>query len=105
MPSVGLFKAKVLGIAAGTAALINSCNRKGFRRICRSPCGFPRGLTKEARAKLLQEGSEPTVGCSRSSFKLLGLTGKKSLKLNNVDLHQLTISPALGRGLVRRRGD
>jgi uncharacterized oligopeptide transporter (OPT) family protein len=102
--SVGLFKAKVLGIAAGTAALIKFLQSEGIQTFLQITMWLPWNLDKEGRAKLLKEGSERLWVLHEDLFRLFGLTGEKSLKLRGVDLHQLTISPALDVALFGAGG-
>jgi uncharacterized oligopeptide transporter (OPT) family protein len=78
--SIGLFKAKVLGIAAGLAAFIKFWQSEGIQTWVQTRIG----VAKERIFHLPED-----------LFPLLGLTGDKAPKIRGIEMTQLTISPAL----------
>lgn len=86
--SVGLFKAKVLGISAGVAAFIKFLQAEGIQEWLQK-----RLLKLESFWHLHEE-----------LFPLFGLTGDKAPKLRNIEMRQLTISPALDIAMMGAGG-
>lgn len=86
--SIGLFKAKVLGVSAGLAAFIKFLQAEGIQEWLQK-----RLLKMESFWHFHEE-----------LFPLLGLTGDKSPKLRGIELKQLTISPALDVAMIGAGG-
>jgi uncharacterized oligopeptide transporter (OPT) family protein len=87
--SVGLFKAKVLGIAAGIAAFLKFLQSEGIQTLLQTKLG----LAKE-KVWHLQE----------DLFTLFGLTGDKAPRLRGIEMSQLTITPAFDVALIGAGG-
>lgn len=86
--SVGMFKAKVLGVSAGLAAFIKFLQAEGIQEWLQK-----RLLKLESFWHLHEE-----------LFPLFGLTGDKAPKLRGIDMRQLTISPALDVAMIGAGG-
>lgn len=86
--SIGLFKAKVLGISAGLAAFIKFLQAEGIQEWLQK-----RLLKLESFWHFHEE-----------LFPLFGLTGDKAPKLRGVEMKQLTISPALDVAMIGAGG-
>lgn len=86
--SVGMFKAKVLGISAGLAAFIKFLQAEGIQEWLQK-----RLLKLESFWHFHEE-----------LFPLFGLTGDKAPKLRGIDMRQLTISPALDVAMIGAGG-
>ena len=87
--AVGLFKAKVLAISAGTAAFIKFLQSEGIQTWLQTAIGVAKDKVWHLHEDL---------------FPLLGLTGDKTPKLRGIDLPQLTISPAFDVALIGAGG-
>lgn len=87
--SVGLFKAKVLGYAAGLAAMLKFLQSEGIQTWLQTSIGI-------ARKKV--------VYLHEDLFALFGLTGDKAPRLRGIDVNQLTISPALDVAMIGAGG-
>lgn len=87
--AVGLFKAKVLGIAAGLAAFIKFLQSESVHTWWQQ-----KFLGAKEKIYFLNE----------ELFHLFGLTGPKEPKLNGIPLSQLTISPALDIAMIGAGG-
>lgn len=87
--SVGLFKAKVLGYAAGLAATLKFLQSEGIQTWLQTSIGI-------ARKKV--------VYLHEDLFALFGLTGDKAPRLRGIDVNQLTISPALDVAMIGAGG-
>lgn len=86
--AIGLFKAKVLGVAAGLAAFIKFLQAEGIQEWLQK-----RLLKLESFWHFHEE-----------LFPLFGLTGDKAPKLRGIDMKQLTISPALDVAMIGAGG-
>lgn len=86
--SIGLFKAKVLGVSAGLAAFIKFLQAEGIQE-----------WLQKRLFKL-----ESFWHFHEELFPLLGLTGDKAPKLRGIDMRQLTISPALDVAMIGAGG-
>lgn len=86
--SVGMFKAKVLGYAAGLAAFIKFLQAEDMQ--------------KWLQTKLLK--LESFWHLHEELFPLLGWTGTKAPKLRGIEMKQLTISPALDVAMIGAGG-
>jgi uncharacterized oligopeptide transporter (OPT) family protein len=87
--SVGLLKAKILGIAAGTAAFIKFLQSEGIQTWIQTKLGIAK---------------ENVLHLHEDLFHLFGLTGKNSPRLRNIELQQLTVSPVLDVALLGAGG-
>jgi uncharacterized oligopeptide transporter (OPT) family protein len=87
--SVGLMKAKILGVAAGTAAFIKFLQSEGIQTWIQTRVGV-------AKDKVLH--------LHEDLFQLFGLTGPNAPKLRGVDLNQLTVSPTVDVALIGAGG-
>jgi uncharacterized oligopeptide transporter (OPT) family protein len=86
--TVGLFKAKVLGVAAGLAALIKFLQSEGIHEFLQK--------------KLL--GLKSMWYLPEDLFELFGVTDATVPKIRNIDVRQLTITPALDVALIGAGG-
>ncbi len=87
--SVGLFKAKVLGIAAGGAAFIKFLQSEGIQTWLQTTIGMAK---------------DKVIHLHEDLFQLFGLTGARALKLRGIDLNQLTISPTFDVAMIGAGG-
>lgn len=87
--AVGLLKAKILGIAAGTAALIKFVQSEGIQTWLQTHLG----VAKE-RVFLLHE----------DLFHLFGLTGDKAPMWRKVKMSELTLTPVVDVALIGAGG-
>ncbi|MDB5345208.1 MAG: hypothetical protein JWP89_3585 [Schlesneria sp.] len=87
--SVGLLKAKILGVAAGTAAFIKFLQSEGIQTWIQMKMGI-------AKDKVLH--------LHEDLFQLFGLTGPNAPKLRGVELSQLTVSPTVDVALIGAGG-
>jgi len=87
--SVGLFKAKVLGVAAGLAAFIKFLQSEGIQTWLQTTIGIAK---------------EKVFHLHEDLFKLFGLTGDRALKLRGIDVNQLTISPTFDVAMIGAGG-
>lgn len=86
--AIGLFKAKVLGISAGLAALVKFVQSEGIQEWLQK-----RLLKLDSFWHLHEE-----------LFPMFGLTGAKAPKLRGIEMKQLTISPALDIAMIGAGG-
>lgn len=87
--SVGLFKAKVLGIAAAIAAFIKFLQAEGIQTLLQTNLGI-------AKEKVLH--------LHEDLFTLFGLTGAKAPRLRGIEMSELTITPAFDVALIGAGG-
>ena len=102
--SVGLFKAKVLAIAAGTAAFIKFLQAEAIQKWLQVALWLPYGLDKTDWKRQLKEGTGRIWLFHEDLFELFGLMGDKTPKLRGVPLSQLTIVPALDIAMIGAGG-
>lgn len=102
--SVGIFKAKVLAIAAGTTAVIKFLQADAIQLWLQVALWLPSGLDKKARGELLQAGQERLWLFHENLYELFRLTKDKALKWRGIELSQLTIIPALDLSLIGAGG-
>ncbi|MCX7420523.1 MAG: OPT/YSL family transporter [Planctomycetia bacterium] len=88
--SVGLFKAKVLGIAAGTAAFIKLLQSES--------------LQQWLQTKVFGVAKEKVWHFAEDLFDLFHVTEKNVPRLRGIDVRQLTISPALDIAMIGAGG-
>ena len=88
--SVGLFKAKVLGIAAGTAAFIKFLQSES--------------LQQWLQTKVFGVAKEKVWHFAEDLFDLFHVTEKNVPRLRGIDVRQLTISPALDIAMIGAGG-
>ena len=86
--AIGMFKAKVLGVAAGLAAIIKFVQSEGIQEWLQK--------------KVLKLDSFWHL--HEDLFPMFGLTGDKAPKLRGIDMKQLTISPALDIAMIGAGG-
>lgn len=88
--AVGLFKAKVLGIAAGLAAFVKFLQSESLQHWLQTKVF---GVAKEKLWHLHED-----------LFDLFGVTDKTVPRLRGIDVRQLTISPALDVAMIGAGG-
>ena len=88
--SVGLFKAKVLGIAAGSAAFIKFLQSES--------------LQQWLQTKVFGVAKEKVWHFAEDLFDLFHVTEKNVPRLRGIDVRQLTISPALDIAMIGAGG-
>lgn len=88
--AVGMFKAKVLGIAAGSAAFIKFLQSESLQQWLQNKVF---GVAKEKFWHLHED-----------LFELFGVTDKTVPRLRGIDVRQLTISPALDVAMIGAGG-
>jgi uncharacterized oligopeptide transporter (OPT) family protein len=102
--SVGIFKAKVLAIAAGTTAFIKFLQAEKIQLWLQAGWSLPRGLDKKARGELLIAAKERLWILHEDLFELFRLTKDKAPKWRGIEMSQLTITPALDLSLIGAGG-
>lgn len=102
--SVGLFKAKVLAVAAGAAAFIKFLQAEAIHTWLQVALWIPSGLTKKDWQAQLDEGSKRIWVLHEDLFQLFGLTGDRALTWRGIKLSQLTVVPALDLALMGAGG-
>ena len=102
--SVGLFKAKVLAIAAGTAALIKFLQAEAIQSWLQVAIWLPRNLGAKVWKERLEEGVKRLWILHEDLFTLFGYTGDKIPKLGGVAMTQLTIVPAFDIAMMGAGG-
>lgn len=102
--SVGIFKAKVLAVAAGTAALIKFFQAEAIQMWLQVSLWASFISDKAKRAEMIAEGSKRLFVFHEDLFQLFHLTGKNSPKWRGIDMHQLTISPSLDVAMIGAGG-
>lgn len=102
--SVGLFKAKVLAVAAGVAAFIKFLQAEAIHTWLQVALWIPSGLTRQDWQKQLDEGSKRIWVFHEDLFQLFGLTGDRALTWRGIKLSQLTVVPALDLALMGAGG-
>ncbi len=88
--SVGLFKAKVLAIAAGAAACLKFLQAEALQQL--------------VQGKLLGRATEKVWHLQEDVFSLLHLDDKDLPTLRGVELRELTITPAMDIALIGAGG-
>ncbi|GDY07283.1 peptide transporter [Planctomycetia bacterium] len=88
--AVGLFKAKVLGIAAGLAAFVKFLQSESLQHWL--------------QAKVFGVAKEKLWHLHEDLFDLFGVTDKTVPRLRGIDVRQLTISPALDVAMIGAGG-
>ena len=102
--SVGLFKAKVLGIAAGTAAIIKFAQAEAIQSWLQVAVWLPRNLEPTVWKERLEAGVKQLWILHEDLFTLFGFTGEKIPKLGGVAMTQLTIVPAFDIAMLGAGG-
>ncbi|MCA9061508.1 MAG: OPT/YSL family transporter [Planctomycetaceae bacterium] len=88
--AAGLFKARVLAFAAGTAAFIKFLQAESIQIL--------------VQGKLLRVAEEKVWHLKEDLFEMLGLVGERSPKIRGVPMEQLTVSPGLDIALMGAGG-
>lgn len=88
--SVGMFKAKVLAIAAGSAAFIKFLQSEGIQAWI--------------QGKLFKIAHDKVWHLKEDFFQMFGLVGERSPKIRGIPVEQLTVSPALDVAMIGAGG-
>jgi uncharacterized oligopeptide transporter (OPT) family protein len=102
--SVGLFKAKVLMIAAGSAAFIKFVQSEAIQTWLQVAAWLPRHLGAKVWKDRIDKGIERMWILHEDLFTLFGFTGDKIPKLGGVAMTQLTIIPAFDVAMMGAGG-
>lgn len=102
--SVGLYKAKVLAVAAGAAAFIKFLQAESIHTWLQVALWLPAGLTKKAWQKAIDEGAKRIWVLHEDLFQLFGLTGDRVPTFRGIKMNQLTVVPALDLALMGAGG-
>lgn len=87
--AVGLFKAKVLGIAAGAAAFIKFLQSSGIQTWLQTKFGVAKASVWHLKEDL---------------FELFHLTGDRAPRLQGIEMSQLTMAPTLDIAMIGAGG-
>ncbi|MBS0206994.1 MAG: OPT/YSL family transporter [Planctomycetes bacterium] len=102
--SVGLYKAKVLAVAAGAAAFIKFLQAESIHTWLQVALWLPAGLTKKAWQKTIDDGAKRIWVLHEDLFQLFGLTGDRVPTFRGIKMNQLTVVPALDLALMGAGG-
>jgi uncharacterized oligopeptide transporter (OPT) family protein len=101
---LGMFKAKMLAIAAGLAAFIKFLQSEAIQTWLQVAIWLPRNVGAQAWKERIDQGVERLWVLHEDLFKLLGVIGDKIPRLRGVALTQLTIVPAFDIALMGAGG-
>jgi len=102
--SVGLFKAKVLAVAAGSAAFIKFLQAEAIQSWLQVALWLPRQLEPSVWKERFEAGVKQLWVLHEDLFTLFGFTGDKVPKLGGVAMTQLTIVPAFDIAMMGAGG-
>jgi uncharacterized oligopeptide transporter (OPT) family protein len=102
--SVGIFKAKVLACAAGTAAFIKFLQAEAIQAWLQVALRLPAGLDEKAKEAAMKLGKKRMWIFHEDLFQLFGLTEAKAPTIRGIKMSELTISPALDLAMIGAGG-
>lgn len=102
--SVGLLKAKVLTVAAGSAALVRFLQSEAIQTWLQVATWLPRNLEAKVWKDRFDQGASRLWILHEDIFTLFGYTGDKIPKIGRVPMTQLTIVPALDIAMIGAGG-
>jgi len=102
--AVGMFKAKVLAIAAGSAAFIKFLQAESIQLWLQFAAWTTPLADKKAWEKTLEAAAAKIWVFHEDLFQLFKLTGDRAPKLRGVEMSQLTIIPALDLAMIGAGG-
>lgn len=102
--SIGIYKAKVLAFAAGTAAIVKFLQAEAIQAWLQISLWLPAGLKQEEKAKAMELGKERLWVFHEDLFTLFGLTKDRAPKIAGAKMSELTIMPALDLAMIGAGG-